>query len=170
MEDRRRESYPHPLLRGRRKELRRYSHGFSSSQIGTLSSACEAIFPPLPFHPLTQEHPPNHPLHSFYQLSGSNPPFPDEAAELFMKLGSHAKMLVSLVLRILSTRLGTLLLCGFHCFSWRWPFIHKFSEMSLEKRERMLQRWSRQSKFFPLRVTVHVFKVLCCSTLFTLVI
>uniref|UniRef100_A0A5B7BJZ1 Long-chain-alcohol oxidase n=1 Tax=Davidia involucrata TaxID=16924 RepID=A0A5B7BJZ1_DAVIN len=155
----------HPLLRGGRKECSSYSHGFSSSQIQSLSAICEAL---IPSHVISKEHPPNQALHYFYKTSGSQSPIPDQVAELLVKRGlSEAVFLVSLVLKILSTRLGTLLLCGYLCFDWRWPFIHKFSEIPLEKREDILKKWSRQSYFIPLRVVFVIIKILCLYTFFT---
>ncbi|KAE9460722.1 hypothetical protein C3L33_07374, partial [Rhododendron williamsianum] len=158
----------HPLLRGRKREsCGSYSHGFSSSQIQSLSAICEALIPPLP---LPNENPPDdQALHSFYQISGSHPPIPDEVAELMVKRClPEPKMLGSLVLTILSTRLGTLLLCGFICLDWRWPFLHNFSQLSLEKREIVLQKWSRQSYFPPLRLAFFLMKILCIYTFFSL--
>ncbi|XP_058198010.1 long-chain-alcohol oxidase FAO2 [Rhododendron vialii] len=158
----------HPLLRGRKREsCGSYSHGFSSSQIQSLSAICEALIPPLP---LPNENPPDdQALHSFYQISGSHPPIPDEVAELMVKRClPEPTMLGSLVLKILSTRLGTLLLCGFICLDWRWPFLHNFSQLSLGKREIVLQKWSRQSYFPILRVAFFLMKILCIYTFFSL--
>lgn len=76
-------SIHHPLLRGGRRddddESKRYKHGFSSSQIQTLSSICEAFIPPLPPNAFTinEHHSPDH-LLTFSKLSGSQSPIPDE--------------------------------------------------------------------------------------------
>ncbi|VVA89887.1 unnamed protein product [Arabis nemorensis] len=52
---------------------------------------------------------------------------------------------VRIVLRILTFRLGTLLLCGLLSFDKKnWPSLLKFSDISLEKREKILQRWNIQ--------------------------
>ncbi|XP_059626067.1 long-chain-alcohol oxidase FAO2-like isoform X2 [Cornus florida] len=159
----------HPLLRGGRRGCKSYNHGFSSSQIQTLSAICEALIPSLqPNNIITKEDPPNPALQSFYQTSGSQSPFPDEVAEVLVRRGlSDAVFLVTLVLKFLSTRLGTLLLCGFLCFDWKWPFIHKFSEISLEKRENVLQKWSKKSFFTLLRVVFLVIKIFCLYTFYS---
>lgn len=67
----------HPLLRGGKSNS--YTHGFSVSQIQTLSAICEAFIPPLQPNAINIQNPPNQQfLHSFYQLSGSQYPIPDE--------------------------------------------------------------------------------------------
>ncbi|KAF5186446.1 Long-chain-alcohol oxidase fao1, partial [Thalictrum thalictroides] len=68
------------------------------------------------------------------------------------------------ILRLLSTRLGTLILCGFICIDGKFPFIKKFSELSVENREKVLQRWSREKRFRIIRVVFVLFKILCLYT------
>lgn len=165
-ESNREEGHGHPLLRGGWRKGS-YSHGFSSSQIQALASICETLIPPLHLESISKENPPEA-LYSFYNASGSQFPVPDEAAELLKKRGlPEGVMLVSIVLKILSTRLGTLLLCGFLCLGWKWPFILKFSEISLEKREQVLKNWSRQRFLFPLRLFFAIMKIFCFFIFFS---
>lgn len=165
-ESNREEGHGHPLLRGGWRKGS-YSHGFSSSQIQALASICETLIPPLHLESISKENPPEA-LYSFYKASGSQFPVPDEAAELLKKRGlPEGVMLVSIVLKILSTRLGTLLLCGFLCLGWKWPFILKFSEISLEKREQVLKNWSRQRFLFPLRLFFAIMKIFCFFIFFS---
>ena len=77
--------------------------------------------------------------------------------------------LVKLVLRLLSTRLGTLLICGRVCLDTKWPFVHKFSDLSLKDREGILQNWSRGT-LLPLRMVFVMLKVMCCYVFFSWVI
>ncbi|KAI3449802.1 hypothetical protein Pfo_006467 [Paulownia fortunei] len=166
----------HNLLSGGNLKLnKKYSHGFSSSQIQSLAAVCEALIPSLP--PIDdQTHITNgvgdlhdKALYSYYMSSASQPPFPDETAELMVKRGiPKAVLVVSLVLKFLSTRLGTLLLCGHACLDWKWPFIHKFSELSIKKREAILQKWSRGTLVLPLRTVFFMLKVTCFYTFFSL--
>ncbi|KAF5741835.1 long-chain-alcohol oxidase FAO3-like [Tripterygium wilfordii] len=152
----------HPLLRGGRRDYI-YSHGFSSLQIQTLSAICETLIPPLPHHTIDQPR-----LHSFYSSSGSQPPIPDEVAEVMVRRAKpDAVFIVGLVLRVLSFRLGTLLLCGFRCLDWKWPFIHKFSEIPLERREEILKQWSKEKYLKPLRLLFAVTKMFCLYTFFS---
>ncbi|KAL2469677.1 Long-chain-alcohol oxidase FAO3 [Abeliophyllum distichum] len=152
-----------PLLKGRRRESK-YSHGFPVSDMKTLSSICEAILPP---HPFNQQSP--NPIKSFYiAASGSQHPVPDEVAELLMKRGfMESKVLVRGLLKILSTRLGTLLISGSLCFSNKWPYINKFECISLEKRERILQKWLRHWFLTPIRLAFVFIKILCLLVFFT---
>ncbi|CAA3004009.1 long-chain-alcohol oxidase FAO1 [Olea europaea subsp. europaea] len=156
----------HPLLKGRRRESK-YSHGFPVSDMETLSSICEVILPPLP---LNQQS--SNPVYSFYKVaSGSQHPVPDEVAEVLMKRGFlEARLLVIVLLKILSTRLGTLLVCGSLCFSNKWPYINKFASISLEKRERILQKWLRHWFLTPIRLAFVFIKFLCLLVFFTQVI
>ncbi|GFY93126.1 fatty alcohol oxidase 3 [Actinidia rufa] len=124
----------HPLLRGGRNG-NKYSHGFSRAEMESLASVCEAILPPLPLNSLqlTQKA-----AHTNNKASGSQNSVPEEVAELIEKRGFfEAVMLLRVVLTILSTRLGTFLLCGSLCLGDKWPFIYKFSQISQEKREKV---------------------------------
>ncbi|GMH30898.1 hypothetical protein Nepgr_032741 [Nepenthes gracilis] len=165
----------HPLLRGGRREKddRASSHGFSSSQIQSLSAMCETLIPSLPLDSLSKEIPaPDHEaIHSFFKASGSEKSIPIEVAEMLAKRTSktlpESLAFVKLVLVLLSTRLGTLLLCGFLCLDWKWPFIHTFSEIGLENREEILRRWSRGTYFRHLKIFFVLIKVCCFFVFFT---
>ncbi|XP_004493801.1 long-chain-alcohol oxidase FAO2 [Cicer arietinum] len=157
----------HPLLRGGRKTEKGYSHGLSTSQMHVMASICDTLFPSLPLNKHISQ---NQILSSFYSASGSHFPFPDEAAEslmLFKKSIPKAMPLVRWILLILSFRLGTLLLCGTLCLHWKWPFVLKFTEISLEKREKILNNWSREKFWIPLRVVFVLIKLVFFFTLFS---
>ncbi|KAK4492461.1 hypothetical protein RD792_003270 [Penstemon davidsonii] len=165
----------HPLLKGGSlTQSKKYKHGFSSSQIQSLAAVCEALIPPLPTvldTTVTSNGDQLHEmaLHSYYKSSAFQSPFPDETAELLVKRGiPKAVAVVSLVLKFLSTRLGTLLLCGHTALDWKWPFVHKFSELSVKKREAILQKWSRGTLLLPLRTVFFLLKVTCFYTFFSL--
>ncbi|KAG5588205.1 hypothetical protein H5410_048639 [Solanum commersonii] len=158
------EKKAHPLLRGGRRETK-YSHGFSSSEIETLTSICETILPPLPLNSLQEN---NKKIQNFHKVSGSQYPIPDEVAEIVMKRAFfEARMLVRGLLRILSTRIGSLLLCGLVCFGKSWPYINKFSDISLDKREIVMQKWFNNRFFTPVRLAFVFVKFLCLYIFFT---
>ncbi|KAK8473528.1 hypothetical protein PHAVU_001G162800 [Phaseolus vulgaris] len=151
----------HPLLRGGRRE-KGYSHGLSTSQMHVMASICNTLFPSLPLNPLTNET--SQPLSPCYNNTSAS----HEAAELLHKrVVPEALSLVGWVLWMLSFRLGTLLICGRLCLDWKWPFIHKFSEISLEKREEILRNWSREKRWVPLRLVFVLIKLIFFCTFFS---
>ncbi|XP_076945298.1 long-chain-alcohol oxidase FAO2-like [Bidens hawaiensis] len=154
----------HPLLRGGRIH-RKYFHGFSSSQIQSLASICETFIPPIPPPPNT-----NQPVRAFYATSGSQPSVPHEVAEKIVKrYPADATFLLKVILILLSTRLGTLLLCGFVCLDTKWPFIHRFSDLDLNKREKILYKWSSTyNSIIPIRVVFFMLKLMSFYIFFTL--
>ncbi|KAK4482351.1 hypothetical protein RD792_009504 [Penstemon davidsonii] len=153
---------PHPLLKGGCKKdvCSSYSHGFSSSQMQSLAAICQTLIPPLT---LDQElH--NQAYYFFYSSSGF-----DEVAERIVKRGMpKAVLIVRIVLKLLSSRVGTLLLCGCICLDQKWPFVHKFSELSLKKREAILQKWSRETLLIPLKIAFLLLKTVCFLIFFSL--
>ncbi|KAL6214506.1 hypothetical protein ACLB2K_013940 [Fragaria x ananassa] len=154
----------HPLLGGVRSS--KFSHGFSAAQIQSLAAMCGALIPPLSLDDTSDQA-----LHSFYKASGSEPPIPDEVADLIRKRGApEAVGVLSFFLKVLSYRLGTLLVCGYPCLDKNWPFIHNFAEMSLEKREEALQRWSREKRLIPLRLLFVVVKIFCFFCFFSRIV
>lgn len=93
-----------------------------------------------------------------------------QVAELLRKRAiPEAVSLIRWVLWILATRLGTLILCGFASFSWKYPFIYKFSEIPAEKREEILKSWSRERSLIALKLAFVVLKIFCFYTFFSLV-
>ncbi|XP_015866541.3 long-chain-alcohol oxidase FAO1 [Ziziphus jujuba] len=158
----------HPLLKGRGES--KYSHGFSKAEMRSMQSICEAVLPPLPFNSNLEgkEEQPSKALQFFYKASGAQSPTPDEVAQLVAKRGlKEALILVRVVLWILSTRLGTLLLCGSLCFGEKWPFINNFSSMSLEKREKVIQKWFKHKFLTPIRLAFVYIQLLCLYVFFS---
>ncbi|KAK1428423.1 hypothetical protein QVD17_17257 [Tagetes erecta] len=153
----------HPLLRGRRSQSK-YFHGFTSSQIRQLAAICQAFIPPLP-PPSTNC---NQSIASFYSDSGSRSPLPHEVAEKMKRYPADAMFFLKCVLILLSTKLGTLLICGSICLDTKWPFIHSFSDLNVSKREKILQKWSNTYKsLLPIRVVFMMVKLMCFFVFFS---
>uniref|UniRef100_A0A2P2KCW6 Long-chain-alcohol oxidase FAO1-like n=1 Tax=Rhizophora mucronata TaxID=61149 RepID=A0A2P2KCW6_RHIMU len=158
----------HPLLRGRIRENKNI-HGFSSGEMRTLASICEAIWPSLPSNSVEgKEDSPSMAVQTFYQVSGSQFPFPDEVAEIMVKRGlKESVILVRLVLWALSTRIGTLLICGWLCFDEKWPFIKNFSSMALDKREKALQNWFNHRFLILIEIVFLYVRIVCLHNFFS---
>uniref|UniRef100_A0A7N0USL9 Long-chain-alcohol oxidase n=1 Tax=Kalanchoe fedtschenkoi TaxID=63787 RepID=A0A7N0USL9_KALFE len=159
----------HPLLSGRREC--KYRHGLSSWEMEALGSLCEAYFPSLPPENNVNltARPDQDALRSFYRTSGSRHPIPEETAEALNKIRIEALVLVRVVLWLLSTTLGTLVLCGSLCLKGKWPFLCRFPNMPLEAREKVIQKWLKHGFFTPLRLAFVYVKALFFIALFSVI-
>ncbi|RLN20012.1 long-chain-alcohol oxidase FAO2-like [Panicum miliaceum] len=81
----------------------------------------------------------------------------------------EAVALAWVVLWVLSTRVGTLLLCGRLCAGGGFPYVRKFADMPPERREAALQRWNRVRWLFPLRIAFAIVKILCHYVFYAMV-
>ena len=81
----------------------------------------------------------------------------------------EAVALAWVVLWVLSTRVGTLLLCGRLCVAGGSPYIRRFADMPPERREAALQRWNRVRWLFPLRIAFAIVKILCHYVFYAMV-
>jgi long-chain-alcohol oxidase len=83
----------------------------------------------------------------------------------------EAMLLMRVILWMLSTRVGTLALCGRLCFSGngKFPFVSKFADMPVERREQALKRWSKARWLFPLKITFLITKLLSHYSFYTMV-
>ncbi|KAK1379767.1 Long-chain-alcohol oxidase [Heracleum sosnowskyi] len=160
----------HSLLKGRKRE-RKYNHRLSSSEIETLASICDVFLPSIPKDSVTfkgngdqtDEH-----IQSFLQASGSENYVPEEVAEIITKgVFFEAVLVVRLVLILLSSRLGTFLLCGFLCLGNKWPYLNTFSSIPLEKREQVVQNWYKNWFLTPIRLGFIFIKFLCVWVFFS---
>ncbi|ESQ47481.1 hypothetical protein EUTSA_v10020141mg [Eutrema salsugineum] len=135
------------------------------AEMEALVSFCEAVLPPVPpppeeFSGEDDHHRNKEALRSFYSTSGSQTPVVRQTIELITKRGTiEAYLITRLVLFLLATRLGTLLICGRECLVTKWPFVEKFSELSLEKRERVFQKQFKNWFFTPIRAAFVYIKV-----------
>ncbi|VVA98576.1 unnamed protein product [Arabis nemorensis] len=143
---------------GKHKDAGIFSRGdFTATEMESLASFCETVLPPVPpppeeFSDKDDHHRNKEALRSFYTTSGSQTPVLHQTIELIVKRGTiEAYLMARLALFLLATRLGTLLICGTECLVSRWPFIEKFSELSLEKRERVVQKQFRNWLLTPIR-------------------
>ncbi|KAF1878532.1 hypothetical protein Lal_00047201 [Lupinus albus] len=160
----------HSLLRGGRREGS-YKHAFSSAEMESLSSICDALLPPLQLETLEKKEnnkPTSNFVKCFWKLSGSQFYVPDEIAEMLYKRAlPEAMILLRMILLMLATKLGTLLLCGSLCFSGKWPFINNFSNISLDNRQKTLQKWFKHRFITPIRLAFLYIKIMCLFVFFS---
>ncbi|KAH9329936.1 hypothetical protein KI387_002044, partial [Taxus chinensis] len=141
------------MLRGkRRKEWE--NHGFSTAQIKCLAVICDTFVPMLSEGEKEGD--------SFYLLSGSQNGLPDQVAHMMRWRVKAAGVLVAkCVLWLLSTRLGTWILCGSACFTPRFPYLQSFEQIPRLKRERIMVDWSQGKRFAFLKFVFKLFKICC---------
>lgn len=91
-----------------------------------------------------------------------------QVAEVLVKRGViEAVLVVRLVLLLLATRLGTLVICGWLCVSENWPYVNDFSSLCVEKREKVIQKWLKNSVFTPVRIAFVYLRLLCAYVFFS---
>ncbi len=54
---------------------------------------------------------------------------------------AEARTSIQLLLWSLTTRAGTLLLCGSTAITWSWPFVLVFTELDVAQRTTVLKQW-----------------------------
>ena len=69
------------------------------------------------------------------------------------RLALEDRMDLNMFLDMLGSHIGTFLLCGRFCLSWRFPFIWTWTKMPLQAREQAMLSWatSRFSQFRKVR-------------------
>ncbi|XP_058770767.1 long-chain-alcohol oxidase FAO1-like [Vicia villosa] len=158
----------HPLLSGGRKR-EKYRNPFSSAEMESLASICEALLPPLSSDFLNKKGiQPTKKAMKFWEASGSDFSVPQEVAEMIAERAlPEAFTIVRVILWMLSTWFGTLLLCGSLSLTNKWPFINTFSNISLQNREIVLQKWFRHRFFTPVRLAFLSIKIFCVIVFFS---
>uniref|UniRef100_A0A0E0M8N2 Long-chain-alcohol oxidase n=1 Tax=Oryza punctata TaxID=4537 RepID=A0A0E0M8N2_ORYPU len=176
----------HPLLRGgERRE--RYTHGLGAAQMEALRAICGAFIPSLPEAAAALAEAEDvgrggrlgggggeKDLERFYLASAADSAVPDEVAELMVnRCAWEAVALVTVVLWLLATRVGTLALCGAAACvvssgagGW-FPSVRRFADLPPERREAALRRWSSTRWLFPLKITFTVIKIICHFVFYT---
>ncbi|CAN6304880.1 unnamed protein product [Urochloa humidicola] len=158
-----------PMLRRCKREG--YTHGLRPPQMEALRAICGAIIPSLPVVEGLQGGDGNRDddVERFYRASAADGDIPDEVAEMATRCVWEAMLLMRVILWILSTKLGTLVLCGRLCVSSRFPYICKFADMPMERREEALKQWNKTRWLFPLKVTFVITKILSHFSFYTMI-
>ncbi|XVE65424.1 hypothetical protein DITRI_Ditri07aG0179200 [Diplodiscus trichospermus] len=143
-----------------------YVNSLSSREMDSLTSICDAFLPSL--HPLSSDsHVSSPAAATFYQSSASMCATPQRVGGLISKRLEHPKKwLIRIALWLLSTWIGTFILCGPSSLSPHFPFFRTFSRLSLQIREQILISWSL-SFFYHLRMLFKSIKLLTLLVFFS---
>ncbi|GMH15900.1 hypothetical protein Nepgr_017741 [Nepenthes gracilis] len=142
-----------------------YANKLSSREMDSLTALCDtflpSVDPPDGGCSATDES-----VVRFFRTSASMAGTPEHLAGLIsQRLGQHVGQ-IRLSLWLLSTRIGTLILGGKASLSPHFPYLDKFSRLSLGRRQRILLSLSR-SCFFHLRLFSVGMKILILIAFFT---
>ncbi|KAI7995047.1 Long-chain-alcohol oxidase FAO4A [Camellia lanceoleosa] len=117
------------------------SKSLSSAQMESLSALCDTFLPSINVSNGTTID--DDSLATFYRTSASMAGTQHQVEELIMVKLQHPKLfLMRLTLWLLSTWIGTLILCGRASLSSHFPYFQRFSKVSQQKREEIVYSWS----------------------------
>lgn len=167
----------HGFLRGGGKAA--YPHPFSKSQMECLTAICDSIVPaiePQPESPAVNNSAarvdPSEAVKRFYRLSGSENGVPEHVAGLIAKNVIQLGITIAwTMLWLLSTRLGTFLLCGRASLSGAFPYVQRFAAVPRWKREKILYDWGNDTGFALgslLSLSFKLFKSICLFAFYSL--
>ncbi|XP_059288843.1 long-chain-alcohol oxidase FAO4A-like [Lycium ferocissimum] len=142
----------------------------SSRQMDSLTALCDTFLPSI--HPNSYGH--HHQeaniddsFIKFLQTSASMNGTPQHIAWMVSNRLQHPKLnLCVLALWLLSTRIGTFIICGKASLSSQFPYLQSFSKVSPKKREEIVKSWET-SWFKLLRIFFSGLKILVLLVFFT---
>nr|KYP33693.1 putative GMC-type oxidoreductase Rv0492c/MT0511/MT0512 family [Cajanus cajan] len=130
----------------------------------SLVALCDTIVPSIDNNLVASLH---EPVANFYRTSSSMAGTPHHLGILISEKMKHPRTwLLLLTLWLLSTWFGTFILCGMASLSTKFPFFQSFPDMSLQKRQKVMQSWSL-SYFRLLRMLFRTIKLLTLLVFFT---
>lgn len=149
------------LLAG--EERRFYVNSLSSREMDSLTALCDTFLPSIDISDVTTDHS----VFTFYATSASMAGTPERLGGLICQRLEHPKKwMIRVSLWLLSTWIGTLILCGRTSLSTQFPYCQRFSQLSPQKREDTVLSWSL-SYFYHLRMFCKIMKFLCLLIFFT---
>eukprot|EP00884_Botryococcus_braunii_P012059 jgi/Botrbrau1/20854/Bobra.0156s0078.1 len=133
-----------------------------------IRSLGDAFFPPLIREAEEARARGDEVLADYYEFSGGQPKdFPEKVMFVLKeRLPSKEGWILSMVLRMLTYRLGTLLLGGWHAVSLQYPFVRTFAELPIGVRQNILKSWCFSS-FVDFRRAFRAFKNVFLGVLLT---
>lgn len=141
-----------------------YVNSLSSQEMESLSALCDTFLPAVDVKTAASI---DKDIADFFRVSASAAGTPERLGGLMSERLKHPKKwLVRLCLWLLSTCIGSLVLCGRYCFSSKFPYMHSFTQLPQKKREAVLVSWSL-SYFYHLRMLYKAMKLLILLVFFT---
>ncbi|KAI4303452.1 hypothetical protein MLD38_039080 [Melastoma candidum] len=143
-----------------------YTNTLTPRQMESLTALCNTFLPPLepPSRVAADEA-----IAKFYRTSASMTGAPELLGGLVSQRMEHPKLwLMKLTLWLLSTWIGTFILCGLKSMSREFPYFRSFPQLPLKRREEIIMSWSN-SGIIQLRMFARAMKLLALLTFFTLV-
>ncbi|MED6142922.1 hypothetical protein PIB30_002214 [Stylosanthes scabra] len=151
-----------------RMKKRCLKNTLNKRQMKTLTALCDTILPSINDYVLDAfSHDDPSAVAKFYKTSASMAGTPQRVGGMISEGLKHPlTWLLKLVLWVLSTWIGTLIICGIPCLSIKFPFIQSFPDLPPNKRQKILQSWSL-SYFLHLRLFFRTIKLLSLLVFFT---
>ncbi|KAI5069285.1 hypothetical protein GOP47_0015586 [Adiantum capillus-veneris] len=141
-----------------------YTHSFSEAQMKAMEALMDTFIPSISPPPALDDRI----AEIYYQLPASKAGIPTYAAGLIEnKLNPDSLRLARVVLWLLSTRMGTYLLCGRKSLCAKPPFFRSFTEIPFPERERLLVKAWSHSPYVFFRVVFDAFKIFAAYSFFS---
>ncbi|KAJ9152387.1 hypothetical protein P3X46_025956 [Hevea brasiliensis] len=142
-----------------------YFNSLSSAEMDSLTALCDTFLPSSSSS--SSGNIPDDSVTRFFQFSASMAGTPQRVGGLASERLKHPKKwLIRLALWMLSTWIGTFILCGLPSISIHFPYFQTFSQLPLHRREQILHSWSL-SFFSPLRMLFKAVKLLILFVFFS---
>ncbi|GLT81034.1 hypothetical protein SLA2020_524420 [Shorea laevis] len=142
-----------------------YINSLSSREMESLTAICDTFLPSLDVDISAAGDDTG--VADFFGSSASMTGTPERLGGLMSERLNHPKKwLIRMALWMLSTYIGTLILCGRRCLSTDFPFVLTFSQLPQQKKEEILRSWST-SCFHLLRMLFKAMKLLTLVIFFT---
>ncbi|GAV63740.1 GMC_oxred_N domain-containing protein/GMC_oxred_C domain-containing protein, partial [Cephalotus follicularis] len=143
-------------------ETQLYLNSLSSREMESLTAICDTFLPSITVSDFNDDS-----VTMFYRSSASMAGTPEQLGILISERLKHPKKwLMRVTLWLLSTCMGSFILCGRATLSSRFPFFQSFPQLSQQKRENLLLSWSL-SYFYLIRMFFKSMKILICLVFFT---
>ncbi|KAG2680068.1 hypothetical protein I3843_11G081000 [Carya illinoinensis] len=140
-----------------------YVNSLSSWEMDSVTALCDTFLPSVEVSDVTADES----VVKFYATCASMAGTPERLGGFFSKRIQHPKKwMVRLALFLLSTCIGTFILCGRASLSSKFPYFQRFSQVSRQKREEIVISWSL-SFFYKLRMLFRAMKFVVLYVFFT---